>query len=198
MENAARIAEVVIAVIAVGALIVTVWQARINAEMARIAQEAAADQHRMLQEDLKTRLLLHYEDRFESPEMLAHRRTLADRLRNFGIYQTNKPIADSQYDVIGDEVLGFFESLRTMLRRGDIDPELVWGVFDYAARHYWTALSNYVREDRRRNGEDLWDDFDGLVKAMDRYYERKHGSPAPLIDNEKVAEFLRQESQAGH
>jgi hypothetical protein len=190
MDDAVRIAQVLTALAAIAAVGVAWWQAAITRNM-------AADQHHLLQEDLKTRLLLRYEERFDAPDMLLHRRTLANRLFNFGVYLPDKPIVDGQYNLIGDEVPGFFESMGAMLRRGDLEVELVWIFFDHYARHYWAALTGYVREDRRRHGDDVWEEFAGLVKALEQYHAKKYGKPPDPIDQEAIRTFLTQESQVG-
>lgn len=198
------IAQIVTAAVAVGALILGSIQAvltrtavRAAADQAETTRRMADDQRRLLEEDLKMRLLLHYEDRFESSDMQVSRSVLADRLLSTRAYRRDQPVRPEHYDIIRDDVPGFFESLGTIVRRQDLDVESVWIFFDHYARHYWAALAPYVAEDRSRHGEDIWEEFQGLVRAVEGFYQKRNNAPAPEIDEEDVVEFLKEESVVG-
>jgi hypothetical protein len=150
----------------------------------------------MMNEDLKIRLLLRYEDRFESPAMMGLRRVLASRLLSTGTYRRGAVMADTVYEVCGDEIPDFFESLATIHRRGHIDTELAWGQFDYWTRRYWAGLQSFVNKDRAETGSDVWRGFQELVTAFEAY-ECKHGTVKP-IDDAAVEKFLKQEQQVGN
>jgi hypothetical protein len=93
-----------------------------------------------LEDDLKARLLLHYETRWDSQEMVQHRVKLARYL------EANERV-DRQ--VIQDDVPNFFESVSILLRRGHLDTEMVSHIFGYYALRYGQALGAFMVEDER-------------------------------------------------
>lgn len=181
-------AQVLTGIAAILAVFVALWQARIS-------RDAARDQLRMSREDLKVHLLLQYEDRWEAPTMMALRRALAGRLLDSHVYRASSALPDSTYDVIGDEIPGFFESLAFMHRRRDIDTDAAWAFFDYWAQRYWAALQSFVGTDRARHGADAWADFEGLVRAF-RAHSATHGGVRP-VDEADLEDFLKQERHVG-
>ncbi|HLW59600.1 MAG TPA: hypothetical protein VKV57_06690 [bacterium] len=195
LKEIVDVAQVIIAAAAVLALGVAIWQGTIARQAIAEQHRTAREQLRMMHEDLKMRLLLDYEQRFETSEMMARRRALAGHLLGSGAYKADAVMQDSTFAVIGDEVPNFFESLATMHDRKHIDTAMAFEFFYHWGLHYWVALHGFVRKDRATNGDDLWNGFQSL---MDNFaaYALAHHVRVPINDV-KVEDFLRQEQQAG-
>src|SRR5437588_5029755 len=81
-----------------------------------VAERMAQAHIDTLREDLKARLLLHYETRWDSDDMVNHRTLLAKYL------EANPR---TTREAIQDDVPNFFESVGVLLRRGHLDLEMV-------------------------------------------------------------------------
>jgi hypothetical protein len=189
-------AQIITAFGAIGAVIAALLQARIAQHALKEQHDATREQQRTIHEDLAVQLLLRYEDRWETPAMMDLRRKLAGQLLGNQAFRKNHVMADSTYEVIGDEVPGFFESLALMHSRGHIDTEATWGFFEHWARRYWLALQSFVAKDRERNGKDVWSGYERLVKVITEFGV-KRGDPQDISEAE-IEEFLKQEQQVGN
>ena len=106
-----------------------------------------------LQEELQSRFLLNYESRWDSQEMIAHRRALAQH-----------PLDDDPFDAWEDEVPNFFESIGLLLQKDQLDIAMVWNDFSYYALHWGAALGPYLAQ--KHEPRDVWEGFVYLVDAL--------------------------------
>jgi len=85
------------------------------------------------------------------------------------------------YEDIEDTVPNFFESLGVLLRRGNLDIEMVWHIFSYDAMRYAHELGEFWVLDRNKQGEhDLWEDYEYFVSVQGRPDSAGHHPPLVL------------------
>jgi hypothetical protein len=167
-------------------------------EVAAVRQ-AANDQTSVLQahvdtlrEDLRARLLLHYETRWDSADMISQRKHLASLL--LPSVATNVPPYPT--DEIPDAVPNFFETIGILCKREQLEAEMVWHIFGYYARRYGQMLGPFFLHDREVHGDSsLWTGFLGLVetlRAMDQQVAK--GVPHSFSGDE-LKLFFREETQ---
>ena len=97
-----------------------------------------------------------------------------------------------------EEVLGFYEDLGAMVRKGWMDKEIVWQSFAEAARQYWSALSQYVTDFRQKTGDaSFYSEYQYLVGEMERQELRHRGMKHPeeiAISSARNREFIEGEA----
>jgi hypothetical protein len=87
------------------------------------------------------------------------------------------------------DILGFFEMLGLLARRGGIDEEVVRNDFTYWARNYWYACESIIKKDRQDHNDDsLWLEYQGLVDRLDHpkgllWVRVYTGTPKPSAQN---------------
>ncbi len=172
------------------------------------AQEAARDQAavtermtqahiEMLREDLRARLLLHYETRWDSADMIEQRKKLASILLSHSDYLYPHHSATFPYDLVTDAVPNFFESVGLLLRREQLEIEMVYHTFAYHALRYGQALGPYVVIDRQTHGEEnLWAGLIGLFDALRKYEQEQLKRPRPDFPADELIRFFREEGQS--
>ena len=123
---------------------------------------------------------LALEPRFDSKEMKLARKKLAKQ---------SDPYDQSKHDQITEEVLEFFESVRTVYGLGLLNEKLAVSSFSSYVNHWWEAAKPYVDHERRTRGDDssLFSEFEGFARAM-----RKHD---PRIDSKALKDFLDNEKR---
>jgi hypothetical protein len=167
------------------ALVVVSWLiiGRQVKETTRIANEQISASR----EESKARLLLQYQDKYDSPGMVGHRGRLAAQL-----FDVSK--RTSYRDVL-ETVPLFYESMGLLLREGHLDLNMVWNLFGNPAPLYWRALKGFVAEQRQEDSA-YWSEFEYLV---DECYKiemaRSRKSRAELEPSDvEVKMFLRAEA----
>lgn len=143
----------------------------------------------MLREDLQARLLLHYETRWDSPEMVEQRKRVSSLLlqcvENAGQWATT-------YDKIPDAVPSFFETVGLLCERGQLDAKMVWNVFGYYARRYGQMLGPFFVNDRIVHGDqDFWTGFEKLALTL-RAADQARGMP-PSFSGDELKRFFQEE-----
>lgn len=145
----------------------------------------------MLREDLQARLLLHYETRWESPEMVEQRKRLSSLLLQ--CVGTSEPYP---FDKILDVVPNFFETLALLCERGQLDTKMVWNIFGYYARRYGQMLGPFFLRDQQIHGDlSLWTGFMKLIdtlRAMDQQYTK---DMPHSFSGEEIKRFFQDEIQ---
>ncbi len=64
-----------------------------------------------------------------------------------------------------DEVLDFLDSLGLLVKRGGLDPQMVWHSFFYWIDGYRNAASDIVAEEQRKNPR-VWEDLEYLYQCL--------------------------------
>jgi hypothetical protein len=154
-----------------GATIWLVWEQR----------RAMRAQEEISRTDLRVRTQLLFADRFDSPQIVRHRATLARQL-----------LDHASHDEIDEESLSFFEDLGLFYRRGFLDEELIWSTFGFYVVRWWMATYEYIKEERQRTSDHtIFSDFEKLTGAF-----RKLDADAPLPEptTSELKAFLRDEA----
>jgi len=152
----------------------------------RETARAAREQTSVAREESSVRLILYYQDKYDSPQMIAHREKLAVQ-----VYDTSK--RTHYRDILG-AVPMFFESMGLVLREGHLDLNMVWNLFGNPAPLYWKALKGFVEEERKEDPA-YWSEFEYLVDECYKIEMRRSGkSRADFEPSDlEVKMFLRHE-----
>jgi hypothetical protein len=147
-----------------------------------------ADQRKVSLTDLKVRLQLEMEKKFDSRRMAEARSALAGQI-----------LSNAPHDDIQEDVMNFFESVGTFLRRGYLDAEMSWGAFSFHAARWWSACKDYIIEERKQHDNDatIFEEFQKLVDALyEVESEKRRLSRAELEPSPKeIRQFLLDESR---
>gem|GEM_PF-437367 len=131
-------------------------------------------------------VLIIYEQKFDSGDMLAARSKLATQLLNKAPHQEMQ-----------EDVLNFFESIGLLLRLKCLNKEMVWANFSYFAIRWEYVCKDYIKEERRLKDNDttIFEEFEGLVKVMYDMEIKKRKKTREQItpSSEKIQEFLTDE-----
>lgn len=127
-------------------------------------------------EDLKVRLQTTYEEKFDSPAIIAERKKLAEQLLN-----------KEPHDNIQETVMNFYETIGIFFRRGYLDKEMAWSGFSFYAIRWWSATKDYIFEERKiqNNDSTLFEEFETLVDEFytlemnERHLSRAQLEPSP-------------------
>src|SRR5215217_6258759 len=122
---------------------------------AMLARRQLLEQRRFLEEQndrarltLEFDLITRLEDRFQSPRLLASRRTAARHaIETF--FAEDGAIVAGALDRASYDVANFFENVGYLQRRGVLHTESVWHTFGIAARVYWAVYGPTVRQMRQ-------------------------------------------------
>src|ERR1700730_797342 len=116
----------------------------------------AREQSKALRDDLKVRLQLQFQERFDSRAFVSDRMALAKAL-----------LGDRPREELSESVMNFFEDLGLFARRGYLDKELIWHTFGFYIVRWWAACKDYILAERRRhNDRTLFADFEKLAQEM--------------------------------
>jgi hypothetical protein len=92
-----------------------------------------------------------------------------------------------------EPILDFFETMALLLRRGALDPEMVFHTFFYWLNHYYQALKPAILE-RQKTEPLVWQDLTALVAKGQRFQaDRLHVRAIPKLTPEQIAAFLIEE-----
>jgi hypothetical protein len=135
--------------------------------------------------------LWRFDDQWRGPDFRALRLAAAAALK------TKNKNAPQIFDI-----LGFFEMLGLMTRKGAIDIEVVSNNFGYWAINYWHLCEPTVTDDRDANKDpSLWQEYEGLVNSLAEMTTKSNWFKFPIFagiqkpsDNE-LQDFLANESK---
>lgn len=145
-----------------------------------------------LKEDLKTRLLLHYETQWDSREMVKHRQALSQNFLSLRDHPAGPRIF---YETTGTAVPNFFESVGMQLRRGHLDTEMVLIAFGYPAMRYGQMLGEFIVQSRRaHHDEELYSEFLYLFETLCEFEADRRGRPHAAFPMEEIIRFLNEEA----
>lgn len=129
------------------------------------------------------------DDRFSSEEMRCDRSKLAMTL-------LLKPNNFEEIDLYADYILGYFEDLGLMLRKGIAPDYFVWTMNCYYALNYWTALTKYIEWVRKDRGDQTYySDFEYLYKKMFKFEKKLRKKKTIEFTHDELREFLKEELQ---
>jgi hypothetical protein len=168
---------------------------------AMLARRQLLEQRRFLEEQnnrarltLEFDLITRLEDRFQSPRLLASRRTAARHaIETF--FAEDGAIVAGALDRASYDVANFFENVGYLQRRGVLHTESVWHTFGIAARVYWAVYGPTVRQ-MRQDQEDptFYEDFERLEWLIaDLSGERDMPPPT----REQLRRIVREETIVG-
>jgi hypothetical protein len=144
-------------------------------------------QIKLSKEDLRVRLQTNYEEKFDSATLIAERKKLAEQL-----------LTTTPHEDIQEPVINFFESVGMLVRRGYLDPDMVWSGFSFFALRWWSACKDYILEERRieNNDKTIFEEFEKLIDELYKIeIEKRHLSRAELEPSKQdMLRFLKAES----
>ncbi len=129
------------------------------------------------------------DDRFSSEEMRCNRNNLSEIL-------LLTPDNYKKIDVIADYVLGYFEDLGLMLRKGLAPGYFIWTFNCYYVLHYWKASEKHIEWLRKERNDPTWySEFEYLYYKMLKYEKKMTKNKIiDIVPNEdKVMNFLIEE-----
>lgn len=129
-------------------------------------------------------------DRYESESMRQDRRKFAQHVqRHLQFGDVDLPDHTP--------VLGFFENIGHLVRRGVIDKHMVWNKFDYEIVRWYAAVtqgSNLLVAGRVRFRDPaLYEEFEWLYAQMDRLSQRRGVSSTEQTGLEALDRFIAAE-----
>ena len=168
---------------------------------AMLARRQLLEQRRFLEEQnnrarltLEFDLITRLEDRFQSPRLLASRRTAARHAIDT-FFAEDGAIVAGAFDRASYDVANFFENVGYLQRRGVLHTESVWHTFGIAARVYWAVYGPTVRQ-MRQDQEDptFYEDFERLERLIaDLSGERGMSPPT----REQLRRIVQEETIVG-
>jgi hypothetical protein len=130
-------------------------------------------------------------DRFTSDEWRGYRTHCSLVIQ---AHRRNEPV-DLSEDF---QILGLFEHVALLVRRGVLDDEMVWNKFGWYVTRYFLALTtapNLIEANRDAEGDTtLWEEFEWLYQRMSEMYKNRGvdvEDPEQL--DARLDELLRQE-----
>lgn len=136
-------------------------------------------------DELRVKFQLSFEDKFEGRPMIHERKSLAKQL-----------LDSTPHDQIQEDVMNFFESAGTLLRRGYLDKEMAWVGFGYYVFRWWNACKDYVFEERRQNNDEtIFEEFEHLVTKLYKVESAHRGRSQSQLEpsRNEVTTFLEAE-----
>lgn len=125
---------------------------------------------------------------FDSPDMVEARARVAAALLR-GERATPNDI---------ETVLGHFETLGFLARRGLVDRRMIWTDYGEAVQCYWFALRDYVEKMRNRRQDPSWYEETEILNH-DLAEEEAGRARVPVsFSEDRVKEFLKAETDIEH
>lgn len=151
--------------------------AAVAAALAAIAALVAESKRSRFAQSVE--LLLRFEDRFASPEFLGIRKRAVEGLAAGNAGEC-------------DDVLDFFETIGLLVKKGALDPQMVWSSFSYWLLHYTVAASEYISKARSADPA-LWGYLIFLQNIVREIESDEGGKLAakPTLDGTEA--FLKEE-----
>lgn len=94
-----------------------------------------------------------------------------------------------------EDVLGFFETVALLTRRGVLDLEIVWCTFFYWEQRWFEAMRTYVETKRREEDDDAYYQELSWLDRRLRRVQAQESNPEKL-DAEEIRRFLKEEQEA--
>src|SRR5882672_6247220 len=160
------------ALIAGIAVLVAVWQLRVQGRLTRYTTGFDA--------------LWKLTAEWDSPRMERVRRA------------ASKAIANDQETPDIEDVLDFFELVGLLVERGVVEDELAWNQFYHYLAHYWRLTRDYI-ERIRRDEPTIYENVVALVQHFDDIEAKRSRRPATAIvpTPEELSEFVADEQRVG-
>ena len=84
------------------------------------------------------------------------------------------------------EILGFFEQLGLLLKKGVINEEFIWESYSYLIENYWSMLESNINELRQSTQDKSWyDHFEFLRESVKKYAKGRK-----LVSKDKTEEDI--------
>jgi hypothetical protein len=110
-------------------------------------------------------MLTKMRETWDSPSMLQHRQAAC------GNYQSGS----KKINAAEGQVLGFFEEMALLLRKGVLEEEFVWVTYSYFIEHYWSMLEANIKEYRLTTKDESWfEEMERLRKVIGKVSKRKN------------------------
>jgi len=139
-------------------------------------------------DDLKVRLQVDFDDKFEGHNMTIERKRLAEQL-----------LANATHDDIKEPIINFFESLGLLLRKNYLDSEMIWSSFAFYIIRWWAACKDYIIEERKRQNNDdtIFSEFEFLVDEMYKVEMKKRALSRIKLEpsRDEIIQFLNEEKE---
>ena len=120
-------------------------------------------------------MLAKMRETWDSSPMLAHRRTTCE----------NHRVGSKKISVAEGQVLGFFEEMGLLCRKGVLDDEFVWATYSYFIEHYWSMLETNIKEYRLTTKDNSWyEEVEGLRNMVAKFSLKKNVSASDKTDLE--------------
>ena len=137
----------------------------------------------------QVQIQVRLDEHFWSPFLLGARKQLAEELLK------DSPDRNS----IQDLVPNYFDWVGILLRRRELDLELVWNSLGYYGPYWWFACKTYVDEERRHLGDrgTLFENFAWLADRLLAHETKRGGRARPgevVPSPEQVRSFLKDEA----
>jgi hypothetical protein len=151
-------------------------------ESRRISDQQVAESQRASREQLGIETWLHFQERFDTPEIMGARHILAFSMPEY----LRLAALHAATPVIQEDVLNFFDDLGILLNEGFINQRLSESSFSYYANRWWEIVKPYVENERRiKEDPTLFDGFEHLREAF-RHLD-------PTISDAQLRAFLEDE-----
>jgi len=124
-------------------------------------------------------------DRFRTQEMRRHRRNLAHELL------LNRQAIDTISDD-ADYVLGYFEDLGLLLKKGLAPDFFVWTMNSYWILRYWHVLKHYIDAERKESDDETYySEFEALFECMLKHEKKERRTNSISFSPDELGDFLR-------
>ena len=140
-------------------------------------------QLRQASEAEKVKHLVEFIQQFECEPMTLYRKTVAD-----------KRLEGTAYPPEAQKILGFFETIGLLVRRGYLDEEDVWNSFSYWMFYIYADFRDDIEQEQRLD-KNYYVDFCELLKRLHEIEEEK-GSSDDRPSTEEIIEFWEDESDS--
>lgn len=150
------------------------------------SQDRATEKHlKLAREQMQVEIQLKLQETFDARPMLFTRRNLANQL-----------IVGVEHSVILEDLMNFFETVGMLIKKDYVDMDMIWFVFGYYGRLWWSACKDYIIEERRQLDDKTL--FVGFELFAEKLYEvelkEHHKTRAELEPSaQEVKVFLEQE-----
>lgn len=91
------------------------------------------------------------------------------------------------------EVLGFFEDMGLLLRKGALDKEIIWNSYSYYIEHYWSILDPNIKEFRASSKDNTWYENFAELREQMRNYSIKKKAPSQDKSEAEIRKFIETE-----
>jgi hypothetical protein len=123
-------------------------------------------------------MLTKMRETWDSPTMLRHRQAACG----------NHQSGSKKIQAAEGQVLGFFEEMALLLRKGVLEEEFIWATYSYFIEHYWSMLEANIKEYRLTTKDESWfEELEELRKVIGKFAKRKNVSSSDKTESEITA-----------